>query len=1202
MSSNSIPKKPSEAIWNDEQWQAIYEKGHDLLISAGAGSGKTAVLVERIIQKILIDQIQVDELLVLTFTEAAAAEMKQRIRSRIEQELGTQPDNLLLSAQLNKISSANISTFHAFCNKLIRRYYYLLQLDPVFKIADDIEVGILQDDVIESLFDDLAEADDEEFLRLTDIFNSDRDDEALKVMLLKVYELARSNPNMINWLMNLSSLYEWDGQDLKSWCYYDEIKKLMLPSIEEALVDLEKARQFAIDSEMMGTPHKYPTDVYPEDLAYVTRLKESHQSSYDELRQAFKNTKLSTFPRLNKKQFDEVAHGQSKDARDLFKKRLTKLEEKYFVYSNETHARHFSESIETVNALSHLVLKFHERFTKAKRERQLLDFSDLEWNTLALLVEDDQPTEVAVDIYQQFKEIMIDEYQDTNSMQECIISSIAKVKNPEIPIFMVGDVKQSIYRFRLAEPSIFQGKYQRFAKDQTVGNKIDLMKNYRSHQQVIDATNFIFKQLMDEPVGEIEYDEAAMLKLGVDQEVNDAFNQSEIHLLDKKQFEEEGDTDLNAIEIEAHHIARLILQWIASDQQIYDRKKGVHRSITYQDIVILMRSLSSVAIFQDVFRLYQIPLFTEQTTDLFDSIEIINLISCLKVIDNPYQDIPLVGLMRSPMFFFTERELSLIKVATKAQSFYELVRYYQAYGEDEGLKEKVTAFVQTIERWRFQSKTTSLSQLITRIYEQTLYYEFVLGLPHGYLRKANLDVFVDKARIYESSTKKGLYGFINYIDRMQALGKHFGKAKTVTANENVVRIMSIHKSKGLEFPIVFVSQIHKKFNEQDEKGNYLVHKKYGVAVKYIDPVLRLKQKTIVQNVVESMIHKEMLAEEMRLLYVAMTRAKSKLIFTGVFDTDKKLASMSEVIKESQWMLPSSHRLNAKNYADWIIPAVLKHKDSKEIVQTYCDRQAYLLDDESSWQLRVITEHEQLQEQSSKSEQQTMDPPKLDFEKIFYQTYEYQPLVEINAKQSVSQRKEEESTPIFKGIPEVKPQVAYDRPSFMKENQVSGPEAGTALHQFMQHLPLSLNHTTESLQELKERIIEKEMMTEAMANKINFEQVLAFTKTPLYETITKANMVKKEVPFMTLVKIADHEQSQILLQGVIDLLAEFDDEVFIIDYKTDYVFNFESQYNELKERYAVQMKYYSKAIKEIYPTKKVSCYVYFLKVQQYIIYE
>ncbi len=1202
MNSVNIPKKPSNTIWNDEQWQAIYEKGHDLLISAGAGSGKTAVLVERMIQKILMDQIHVDELLVLTFTEAAAAEMKQRIRSRIEQELANQPDNLLLSAQLNKISSANISTFHAFCNKLIRRYYYLLQLDPVFKIADDIEVGILQDDVIESLFDDLAEADDENFLRLTDIFNGDRDDEALKVMLLKVYELARSNPQMQDWLMNLPSLYEWDGQDLKSWRYYGEIGKLMMPAIEEALLDLEKARQFAIDSEMMGTPHKYPTDVYPDDLAYATRLKESQQASYDELRQAFKNTKLSTFPRLNKKQFDEVAHGQSKDARDLFKKRLTKMEEKYFVYSNETHARHFSESIETVNALSQLILQFHERFMKAKRERQLLDFSDLEWNTLALLVKDNQPTEVAVDIYHQFKEIMIDEYQDTNSMQECIITSIAKVAKPEIPIFMVGDVKQSIYRFRLAEPSIFQGKYQLFTKDQTLGNKIDLMKNYRSHQQVIDATNFIFKQLMDEPVGEIEYDEAAMLKLGVEGEANDAFNQSEIHLLDKKQFEEESDADLNAIEIEAHHIARLILQWVNSGQQIYDRKKGCYRSVTYQDVVILMRSLSSVTIFQDVFRMYNIPLFTEQNTDLFDSIEIMNLVSCLKVIDNPYQDIPLVGLMRSPMFFFTERELSLIKVSTKAQSFYELVRYYQAYGEEESLKQKVNEFIKTIERWRFESKTTSLSQLITRIYEQTLYYEFVLGLPHGYLRKANLDVFVDKARIYEASTKKGLYGFINYIDRMQALGKHFGKAKTVTANENVVRIMSIHKSKGLEFPIVFVSQIHKKFNEQDEKGNYLVHKKYGVAVKYVDPVLRLKQKTIAQNVVGSMIHKEMLAEEMRLLYVAMTRAKSKLIFTGVFDADKKLASMNEVIKESQWLLPSSYRLNARNYADWIIPAVLKHKDSKEMVETYCETQPYFLDDESSWQLRVITEHEQLEEQQIETEQKILEPPKLDFEKIFHQTYDYQPLVEINAKQSVSQRKEEESMPMFKGIPEVKPQVAYDRPSFMKENQISGPEAGTALHQFMQHLPLTLDHTLESLQEMKERIIEKEMMTEAMANKINFEQVLAFTKTPLYEAITKANMVKKEVPFMTLVKIADHEQSQILLQGVIDLLAEFDDHVWIIDYKTDYVLDFEAQYEELKERYAVQMKYYSKAIKEIYPTKKVSCYVYFLKVQQSIIYE
>ena len=586
---SNIPKKPDDTIWNDEQWQAIYEKGHDLLISAGAGSGKTAVLVERIIQKILIDHINIDELLVLTFTEAAAAEMKQRIRARIEQELAKQPGNLVLSAQLNKISAANISTFHAFCNKLIRRYYYLLQLDPVFKIADDIEVGILQDDVIEELFDELAEIEDENYLCLSESFNSDRDDEALKTMLLKVYELARSNPQMHQWLMNLRSLYEWDGHDLQSWRYYQEIGKLIAPSIDEALLDLEKAREFAKDAEVMGIDHKYRTEVYDQDVAYATRLKESQQSAYADLREAFKNTKLATFPRFNAKQYDKEAHEQSKNARDAFKKRLGKLEEKYFVYSNETHARHFNESEHLVIALSTLVMKFHERFLKAKRERQMLDFSDLEWNTLHLLVQEDQPTDVARDIYHQFKEIMIDEYQDTNSMQECIITSIAKVAQPEIPIFMVGDVKQSIYRFRLAEPSIFQGKYQAYSSNKEAGNKIDLMKNYRSHQQVIDATNFIFKQLMDEPVGEIEYDEAAMLKLGVTGENNDEFNKSEVHLIDKKQFDEESEADLNAIEIEAHHIARLILQWVNNGQEIYDRKKGCYRPITYQDIVILMR-------------------------------------------------------------------------------------------------------------------------------------------------------------------------------------------------------------------------------------------------------------------------------------------------------------------------------------------------------------------------------------------------------------------------------------------------------------------------------------------------------------------------------------------------------------------------------------------------------------------------------------
>lgn len=1196
----NIPKKPDSVTWNDEQWEAIYRKDEDLLISAGAGSGKTAVLVERMIQKILQDGVNVDQLLVLTFTEAAAAEMKQRMRSRIEQELLLQPGNLHLTQQLNKIAQANISTFHAFCNKLIKRYYYLLELDPVFKIADDIEVGIIQDEVIEALFDELVDQDDEAFLLLSDSFNTDRNDEALKVMLLKVYELARSNPKMEEWLSALPTLYEWDHQDLASWRYFSEIIKILEPTLIEAGHDLEKAYGFAKDSEMMGIPHKYVTDVYEEDLAYLKRLTPTAQMSYEELKESFSNTKLSTFPRLNKKQYDEESHAHSKEARDQFKKRVTALQSKYFMYSNVTHEHHFSQSERLVKALAQLVGQFHERFKTAKLKRQLLDFSDLEWYALDLLIKENQPTEVAFDIHDQFKEIMIDEYQDTNSMQETIIMAIAKIKKPEIPVFMVGDVKQSIYRFRLAEPSIFQGKYRHFSTKGGSGHKIDLMKNYRSHAQVLDATNYIFKQLMDEPVGEIEYDEAATLKLGVEGEVDEAFNQTEVHLVDRQQSQGD-DQDLSIVELEAHHIARTIKQWIETEQPIYDRKKGEMRSLKYQDIVILMRSLTNVMIFQDVFRQYQIPLFTEQNTDLFDSIEIINMVSCLKVIDNPYQDIPLVGLMRSPLFFFSERELSVIKVDTKAQAFYEAVLAYAKAGEDELIKLKVIHFIETLERWRFISQTASLSQLITIIYEQSLYYDFVIGLPHGYLRKANLDVFVDKAALYERSTKKGLYGFINYIDRMQALGKHFGKAKMVTANEDVVRIMSIHKSKGLEFPVVFVAHLHKKFNEQDESGNYILHKKYGVAVKYIDPQLRLKQKTIAQSVVSEMIHREMLAEEMRLLYVAMTRAKSKLIFTGVFEVEKKLASMAQVVTDPDWLLPATHRLKAKNYADWILPAILKHPSTKEQGEQYLQAHPAYLSDPSSWQLRIITEYETVEESTSDLTNKDMVRPNVDVEKLFSRHYAYQPLVEINAKQSVSQRKEAESIPMFKGVPELKPQVIYDRPSFMKEKQVSGAEAGTALHQFMQHLPIATNHTLQSLQDLKERVIEREMMSEEMSNRIDLNQILTFTQTPLYQKISEAIRVKKEVPFMTLIQLEDHEQSQILLQGVIDLLAEFEDEVYIVDYKTDYIRDFESQYEELKQRYAIQMKYYSKAIQEIYPTKKVSCHVYFLKVQKVIIY-
>ena len=1192
-----IPIKPENAQWNDRQWEAIHAQREEILISAGAGSGKTAVLVARILEKIKRDGIHVDEMLVLTFTEAAAAEMKTRIREGFEAALEDNPQDSHLSAQLGKVARAQISTFHAFCSQLLRRYYYLLGIDPAFKVADTIDVSIMQSEVLDDLFNQLSEEEDAGFLYLTQSFNNDRDEEGLKGMILKVYELARSNPEMEVWLSDLPGLYQWDGTDLKSWRYYPTLMELILPSLTVGFQRLKEAEAFALSAQIAEVPHQYPLDVFHQDVAYLQRLQGGEGATYAQSREAYYSTKLASFPRFNKRYFDQGLHDQSKGAREGFKKLVEGIQKQYFGYSNETHQRHFQQNRDTVVHLARLVGLFHERFQAAKEGAQSMDFSDLEWHTLALLLKDGKPTETAAQVHAQYREIMIDEYQDTNSMQETIVQAVAQAGKAAVPMFMVGDVKQSIYRFRLAEPGIFQGKYKAFPSRPETSLKIDLMQNYRSHAQVIDSTNFIFRQLMDVPVGEIDYDEAAMLKLGIGTDPEEAFNASELHLIDQDQAEAE-DEDLDAINLEARHIARTILGWIREGREIFDRKGG-RRLLKFQDVVILMRSLSQVGVFQDVFRDYGIPLFTEQNTDLFDSVEIINLLSALKVIDNPYQDIPLAGLMRSPLFAFDARELALIKAQSSEKQFYNAVKHYGASGPDGHLRQKAGSFVEKIQRWRYEAKMMPLPHLLTLIYEQTLYYDFVLGLPHGSLRKANLDVFRERAQTYDKTARRGVYGFIRYIEQMQQLNKNFSKAKTVTPSENVVRIMTIHKSKGLEFPVVFVAQIHRNFNKMDETGDYLIHKKYGVAVKYIDPQLRLKQKTIAQNVMASLIHREMLAEEMRLLYVAMTRAKSKLIFTGVYNVPRLFKNLT-IETGSQWLLSESLRSKGKNYGDWLIPAILRHSRWQGDLSAYWEAPSGSLNDDSSWAVQVFEEPPALPAAQSQEAGWALDGAELDLEQVFYHSYPYQELTLTNAKQSVSQRKAEETVPLFKGIPQAREAKAYDRPSFMTRKKLTGAEAGTALHHFMQHLPVRGDYTLLQLEDALRRAVAQEIIKEQAAKSIDLSQVLTFVQSSLYQQLLQGADIRKELPFMTLVKTAG-EEGEALLQGVIDLLAIFESEVWILDYKTDYIQDFHKQEDLLRQRYAIQMKYYKKAVQDMFPKRQVHCHVYFLKAGKWLSY-
>ena len=1167
--------------WNPAQHQAIHERRKEILVSAGAGSGKTAVLIERIMQKILTENRNVDEILIVTFTNLAAKEMKERLRIRLEEALADSPLEKHLQDQIYKIPYANISTFHTFCNELARRYYYLLDLDANITLIDDAQVALMKDEVLEAQFERFHDEQNPDFLLLEASFGTDRDDESLKIMLLKMYEMARANPNMDDWLDGLTDLYDMPTSDLSTWIHYPKFTEFIELLTDEAKNHLQKARAAALQAPLVEKTHPYLDGVYESDLALLKQLI-VNIDTYGAAREFLYSMSLERFPTAKKAEFDEMLHKEVSESRKRFKTIIEGIKKDFFAYTNETHRIHFEHCQRVMKSLVSVIRLYHKALMTHKKAQNKLDFSDLEWFAWELL----SKPEIAQEVATQFKEIMIDEYQDTNDMQETIIGLMRQMVT--VPLFMVGDVKQSIYRFRQAEPSIFRNKYQRYQG--TINGaassvlKIDLMENYRSSKEVIDATNSVFERLMDEAVAEIKYDEDARLKLGVTGEETGDFNQAELHLIDREEIlTNTSVNEQSANEIEARHVAGLVHDYVTNGHEIYDRKLGKKRQVQYGDIVILMRSLTHVSIYQDVFTKYGIPLFTESPGDLLQATEVINILSLLKVIDNPYQDIELVGVMRSPLFFFTDSDLATIKTSAGGSNFYECAQNYAKIGTNERLKSKTGDFLGKVNRWRYQSKTQSIWNLLQDIYISTAYYDFVLSRPHATLRKANLDLFQKIARDYEESSKKGLYDFLNYIENLQILGRTIPRAKVSTAESDVVRVMTIHKSKGLEFPIVIMSQIQKQFNIADETGNYVMHKNYGVALKYIDPELRLKQKTMATVLLAKLIRKEMLAEEMRLLYVAMTRAKSKLIFTGTFDTKKRQEAITET---TDILLPQYDRQNAKSYADWLLPAILPESETKM---------------DSIWQVRLVTELCDVLEVEKSPANVSEVPLEIDLHQVLHKTYRHQELTGILAKQSVSQRKIEEEVPLIKGVPEVMEAVAYDRPSFMRKD-FTPAEIGTALHQFMQHLDVRRDWTLATLQELQLELVNRNIIKQAVASKIDLSDVLKYTQSAVFSRLKYAIQVKKELPFMSLVQVGESEASRTLLQGVIDLLVEFEEEVWVVDYKTDFVKNFERESEELHRRYDIQMKYYLQAIGDIYKDKKISCHVYFMRAGKAIVYE
>ncbi len=1195
-----IPPKPRESQWTDEQWQAIYATGKHTLVAAAAGSGKTAVLVERIIQKILHKErpIDVDRLLVVTFTNAAAAEMRQRIGEALEKALEKEPHSLHLRRQLSLLQKASISTIHSFCLDVIRKYYYVIGIDPVFRIADEGEMALLKEEVLETLFEQYYADNDEAFLAVVDRYTSDRTDADLQTLILRLYEFSRSHPNPNEWLQQIVHMYDVAEHaridDLPYAHYLFQAVDLAFEAAEQRLLQaLQKTKE-------PGGPD-YLHDTLASDQQVIAKLKEARDESWQKLHEAMKNVSFATAKRKPKDGvYDEQLVDDVKKLREQVKKEIGSLTEELFSFQPATYIRHLLEMKPIVATIVQIVQRFAKLLQTKKDEKGIVDFSDLEHYCLRILrassMEHElKPSEAALYYRAQFAEVLVDEYQDTNMVQESILRLVSNDDEAMGNMFMVGDVKQSIYGFRLAEPSLFLQKYNRFTKDGDGGLRIDLAKNFRSRKEILDGTNFIFRQLMTETVGDMRYDDDAALRFGA-HDYPEKQVPVECVWIDqaKEESGEEEQEDVTAVQLEARWIAKKIKQLLAEPFFVYDRRLKGERRLMYRDIVILCRSMSSASAMLEEFRKQNVPVYAELSSGYFSATEVAIMLSLLKVIDNPYQDIPLAAVLRSPIVGLNEEELARIRLAKKDGAFYEaLLAFVDQLPHDE-LHEKMKRWLSYLLEWRTAARQKPLADLIWQLYRDTNFYDYVGGMPGGKQRQANLRALYDRAKQYEQTSFRGIFRFLRFIERLKERESDFGAARSLTEQEDVVRMMTIHKSKGLEFPVVFLAGAAKSFNMQDLRGDYILDKDFGLGMRFVHPTWRASYPTIAQLAIKKKMKIQLLAEEMRILYVALTRAKEKLyIVCTAKDIEEKKKKWQEVAYTSTWELPAYIIEKAKSYADWIGYALVRHR------QGICSSSTVLYDP-SLWDIYIVSAQSLEQEDEQVNEHrdiveaiQQLQPVLMkseyeqEIKRRLFWTYTYADATVLRAKQSVSELKRQRD--IYGGHAE-QPfrKELIERPRFLQAKTMTPAERGTMMHLVMQHIDVTKEITVDAVQEQIARMVNGEWLTEEQAKAVDVESIVAFFNTPLGKRMQRASRLEREVPFY-LAHEMDGET--VVVQGVIDCVFEDEHGLVLIDYKTDRVSWMNDPKEELKRRYKGQLALYREAIEAIWKKEVTETYVY-----------
>lgn len=1202
----------AEVKWTNEQLQAIQEKNSNILVAAAAGSGKTAVLVERIIHKIIDEQMDIDKILVVTFTNAAASEMRERILEAIYKKLEENPENVHLQRQIILLNKASICTIHSFCLDVIHNHFYEIDLPSNFKIADTAEIDLLKQEVLDDLFEQKYTENDKNFIELLENYTNYRGDEALQELVLKIYKFIQSSPFPIKWLQEKLELLKIKDKDISQTIWGKLIIQTVDDDIQESIMQLEVTKsKMALYPEMTKF---YQT--ISEDIINLQDLQK--YNSWDELYIKLLNFNFSKWP-VDKKVINDLKE-DSKEIRDKVKKHIKEKTAKLLSCSQEQAVKDLKIITPILEKLSNLVTEFTKNFAEKKKEKNCIDFNDIEHFALKILLdENNNPTEVAKKYKEKFEEIAIDEYQDSNLVQEAILTSISKGNN----IFMVGDVKQSIYKFRQARPELFLQKYDEYKnkeeKAQEDNLKIQLFRNFRSRQNILNITNLVFESIMSKELGDINYNENEYLNYGANypepEEIKNYAGIAELDIIDLKEDEsitafegEEDEEEQERVEddvLEAKFVANKIQELLNSNYMVFDKKQG-YRKIRPKDIVILLRAISNLSpIYEKELSDLELPVFSDTSGTYLDTVEIQTILSVLKIIDNPLQDIPLVVVLRSSICNFTDNDLITIRLTDRNCNFYEALIKTRLICDGD-LKNKIESFLEKLEKWKSISQYMPLDEFIWQIYLDTGYYQYVGLLPNGAMRQANLKTLFEKAKQYEKASFKGLFNFIQFIDKLKKQNGDLASAKLIGENEDVIRIMSIHKSKGLEFPVVFLCNSHKKFNMQDLNDNILLHQDIGFGPTIMDTTRKIKYSSIAKDAIKLKMKQETLSEEQRILYVALTRAKEKLYITGrskdftkyVQDKNKVL----EMYESENIKLDAKLMKKANSYLDWIMYVYLfnqgrtitlkgeSYKLSDIItlnVSNKKDLLKALAKEEVVEQIDLKEKIEQILKNKSDEENKKSEQA---LKELLEWKYDYIVDTTLPTKSSVTKIKQEKIKleEMLKGIEseEVEYKKSYT-PKFMQEDKkISSAEKGTLVHLCIQRLDERKDYELKDIQNMILNLVEKEIITQNEADAIDVNLIYQYTKSQLFEELRKAKEVHKEQPFYInipakdVVSEAENSKKNILVQGIIDLYyIDKNDNLVLIDFKTDYISNEPNAKEKILDKYKVQLEIYKTALEQ-----------------------